>query len=78
MKTVKIYEMKLSTMHLGDLIGGNVCYCSCYWQEHGGSSVESNRNANHEHGYSSEHGCNDQYMEDGCPGTVVCPGGCTA
>ncbi|MDR3259512.1 MAG: GLPGLI family protein [Fusobacteriaceae bacterium] len=40
-------EQGLEEKQMNALRGGNNCYCSCYWANQGGSSIEANRDANY-------------------------------
>jgi natural product precursor len=70
LKLNALNEQDLAEKQMNALRGGTTCFCSCYWAGNGGSSVESNKNANYGYGIYSQHGCN-QYEQTG-DYTVYC------
>lgn len=56
MKLLKLNQMErelLSRKEMKDLNGGASCGCGCFYQGKGGSSTESNRDANRRGGLTS-------------------------
>ena len=55
-----IAESRLAEREMNALRGGgqptDCCMCSCYWADHGGSSIKDNRHANYLYGYESTYG----------------------
>ena len=67
LKLNQLLEDNLNNREMNSLKGGgNLCFCSCYWADQGGSSIANNRSANYHSdsgdGYLSQHGCNN-YMK---------------
>ncbi len=52
-KLNKLSNNALAERQMKGLKGGNCCLCSCAYRDHGGSSVQDNKSANHQLGYNS-------------------------
>lgn len=65
LKLNQLFDTNLRDREMNGLKGGNVCTCSCYYENSGGSSSSSNMNANYklfDYGAYSSVGCN-QYLQ---------------
>ncbi|MDR1581956.1 MAG: TIGR04149 family rSAM-modified RiPP [Prevotellaceae bacterium] len=68
LKLNALNEQDLKEKQMNALRGGQICYCSCYWENvpnSNGSSTSDNRSANYNSGYYSQHGCNQYANVDG-------------
>lgn len=52
-------ESTLKDKEMNAILGGGKCYCSCYFEDNGGSADGTNMAANGVHGYVSAEGCNE-------------------
>lgn len=52
-------ESTLKDKEMNAILGGGICFCSCYFENNGGSSSGTNMAANGAEGLKSYDGCNN-------------------
>ena len=67
LRLTQLSKAELEARQMNALKGGQLCSCSCYYANSGGSSSTDNSNANYKGGndYRSVNGCNQYVNIDG-------------